>query len=74
VIGCYVNGPGESKEVDIGITGADPESLIYMDGKPFKKIGSGDVAGQLEALIRAKAAEKESARDQLIASSSMDSM
>ncbi len=69
VIGCYVNGPGESKEVDIGITGADPESLIYLDGKPHKKIGSEDVAGQLETLIRAKAAEKEAERDQLIATS-----
>jgi (E)-4-hydroxy-3-methylbut-2-enyl-diphosphate synthase len=69
VIGCYVNGPGESKEVDVGITGADPESLVYLDGKPHKKIRSEDVAGQLEALIRAKAAEKEAEREQLIATS-----
>ena len=69
VIGCYVNGPGESKEVDVGITGADPESLVYLDGKPFKKIGSEDVAGQLEGLIREKAKEKEAEREQIIASS-----
>lgn len=65
VIGCYVNGPGESKEVDVGITGADPESLVYLDGKPYKKISSNNVAAQLEELIRAKAAEKEAERDQL---------
>ena len=69
VIGCYVNGPGESKEVDVGITGADPESLVYLDSKPFKKIGSEDVAGQLEGLIREKAKEKEAEREQIIASS-----
>lgn len=69
VIGCYVNGPGESKEVDVGITGADPESLVYLDGKPHKKIHSGDVAEQMEAIIRAKAAEKEAELDQVIASS-----
>lgn len=55
--------------MDVGITGADPQSLIYLDGKPHKKIGSENVAGQLEALIRAKAAEKEVELDQLIASS-----
>lgn len=69
VIGCYVNGPGESKEVDIGITGADPESLIYIDGKPFRKIRSSDVAAEMEALIRQRAAEKEAQMEALIASS-----
>ena len=27
VIGCYVNGPGESKHTDIGVTGGSPKSL-----------------------------------------------
>lgn len=73
VIGCYVNGPGESREADIGITGADPESLIYVDGKPFRKIRSGDVAQEMETLIRAKAAEKLAQREDLIASSTTGS-
>ena len=34
VIGCYVNGPGESKIADVGVTGADPKHLIYLGGKP----------------------------------------
>ena len=38
VIGCYVNGPGESKHVSIGVTGASPKNLIYIDGKPDHKI------------------------------------
>ena len=28
VIGCYVNGPGESKVADVGVTGASPQHLI----------------------------------------------
>ena len=38
IIGCYVNGPGESKAADIGLTGASPNNLLYVDGSPSKKI------------------------------------
>lgn len=54
VIGCYVNGPGESREAAIGVTGADPKSLIYKEGKPYKKIDSNTIVDTLEAMIRAK--------------------
>ena len=40
IIGCYVNGPGESKAADIGLTGASPKNLLYIDGVPDKKIAS----------------------------------
>lgn len=37
VMGCVVNGPGESKHADIGIslpgTGEDPKAPVYQDGK-----------------------------------------
>jgi (E)-4-hydroxy-3-methylbut-2-enyl-diphosphate synthase len=37
VMGCIVNGPGESKHADIGIslpgTGEDPRAPVYVDGK-----------------------------------------
>ena len=37
VMGCVVNGPGESKHADIGIslpgTGEDPKAPVYRDGK-----------------------------------------
>ena len=58
VIGCYVNGPGESKEVEIGVTGADPQSLVYIDGKPHHKIDSSRVMEEMEQLIRDRAQEK----------------
>ncbi len=39
VMGCIVNGPGESKHADIGISlpgsGEDPRAPVYMDGKHF---------------------------------------
>ncbi len=69
VIGCYVNGPGESKEVDIGITGSSPSSLVYLDGKPFRKIGADSVVETMEQLIRQRAQEKLAAAEQLIATS-----
>ena len=54
VIGCYVNGPGESKHVALGVTGASPKNLIYIDGKPDHKIESKDLVDHLETLIREK--------------------
>ena len=38
VMGCVVNGPGESAEADIGIAGGRGEGLLYKKGKPVKKI------------------------------------
>lgn len=55
VIGCYVNGPGESKEADVGLTGADPKSLIFREGKPFKKVSPEEIVDELEKQVRAKA-------------------
>ena len=43
VIGCYVNGPGESKIADVGVTGADPKHLIYLGGKPAYKVETKDL-------------------------------
>ena len=54
IIGCYVNGPGESKMADIGVTGASPTSLIYRDGKPSHKVSAEELVDELEAQVRAK--------------------
>jgi (E)-4-hydroxy-3-methylbut-2-enyl-diphosphate synthase len=71
VIGCYVNGPGESREADIGITGASPVSMIYLDGKPFRKVGAEGVVDSMEQLIRERAEQKMTELDGVIASSRM---
>ncbi|MBI2995987.1 MAG: flavodoxin-dependent (E)-4-hydroxy-3-methylbut-2-enyl-diphosphate synthase [Candidatus Melainabacteria bacterium] len=36
VMGCVVNGPGESKAADIGIAGGNGKGVIYKKGKVFK--------------------------------------
>jgi len=57
VIGCVVNGPGEAKAVDIGLTGGTPNNLIYRDGKPSHKVKNENLVDELERLIREKVAE-----------------
>lgn len=58
VIGCLVNGPGEAKEVDLGLTGGTPNNLVYIDGEPNHKIGNENLVDNLEKLIRARAEKK----------------
>ncbi len=70
VIGCYVNGPGESKEVDVGLTGAAYDHLVYQDGKPFKKIATENIVDDLEKMVRAKVALKEAEQANIIATGS----
>ena len=67
VIGCYVNGPGESKHTDIGVTGGSPKNLIYIDGRPDHKVESADLADHLEKMIRQKVKEKTKDQENLIA-------
>ena len=38
VMGCVVNGPGEAREADIGITGAGSTVMIYRHGKMAAKV------------------------------------
>ena len=59
IIGCIVNGPGEAKESDFGLTGGTPSNLVYIDGKPHHKISQDNLVDQLEQEIRAKARAKE---------------
>ncbi|MFL0810742.1 MAG: flavodoxin-dependent (E)-4-hydroxy-3-methylbut-2-enyl-diphosphate synthase [Agarilytica sp.] len=58
VIGCVVNGPGEAKEVDLGLTGGTPKNLVYIDGEPSQKLEQENLVDELEALIRNKAKAK----------------
>jgi (E)-4-hydroxy-3-methylbut-2-enyl-diphosphate synthase len=51
VIGCVVNGPGEAKEVSVGLTGGSP-NLLYIDGKTHSKVNNDSLVDTLEASIR----------------------
>lgn len=59
VIGCIVNGPGEAKEADVGLTGATPSNLIYIAGEPDHKVSNEDFVDHLEEVIRKQASELE---------------
>jgi (E)-4-hydroxy-3-methylbut-2-enyl-diphosphate synthase len=62
VIGCVVNGPGEARETDIGLTGGGKGShLVYLSGMADHKIEDDDIVDHLVALVERKAAEIEAA-------------
>jgi len=66
IIGCIVNGPGEAKEVDVGLTGGSPNNLVYVNGTPDHKLDNASLVDQLEATIREKAAKKQEELESLI--------
>ena len=55
VMGCIVNGPGESKHADIGIslpgTGELPTAPVYMDGKKAKTLRGENLSGQFKEIV-----------------------
>lgn len=59
VIGCVVNGPGEAREADIGLTGGSPNNLVYVDGSPDQKVDNENLVDRLEQMIREKVAAKQ---------------
>ena len=42
IMGCVVNGPGEGRHADLGITGAGEKVLIFRHGQVVKTIEEGD--------------------------------
>ena len=44
VMGCVVNGPGEAKEADIGIAGADGCAVLFKKGEIIRKIKEEEIA------------------------------
>lgn len=38
VMGCVVNGPGEAREADIGVTGGNGVGIIFKKGEIYKKV------------------------------------
>ncbi len=51
VMGCIVNGPGEAREADIGIAAGKKEGLIFVKGKPIKKVPEKKLVDALLGLI-----------------------
>ncbi len=43
VMGCAVNGPGESRKADLGIVGAPGNHLLYKEGKIVKRVNDNEI-------------------------------
>ncbi|GLQ32051.1 flavodoxin-dependent (E)-4-hydroxy-3-methylbut-2-enyl-diphosphate synthase [Litoribrevibacter albus] len=67
VIGCIVNGPGEAKEADVGLTGGATANRVYIDGKPHERLQNETLVDDLERMIREKAASKQKELEDVIA-------
>ena len=62
VIGCVVNGPGEARETDIGITGGGQgKHMVYLSGVTDHHIRDEEMIDHIVRLVEAKAAEIEAA-------------
>jgi (E)-4-hydroxy-3-methylbut-2-enyl-diphosphate synthase len=62
VLGCVVNGPGEARETDIGITGGgNGKHMVYLSGVTDHHVQDADMIDHIVKLVEAKAAEIEAA-------------
>ena len=62
IIGCVVNGPGEARETDIGLTGGGQGNhMIYLNGVTDHKIRDEEIIEHIVGLVEKKAAEIEAA-------------
>ncbi|WP_417593680.1 flavodoxin-dependent (E)-4-hydroxy-3-methylbut-2-enyl-diphosphate synthase [Parasphingorhabdus sp.] len=60
VLGCVVNGPGEARETDIGITGGGKgKHMVYLSGVTDHHVADEDMVDHIVKLVEAKAAEIE---------------
>ena len=55
VMGCIVNGPGESKQANIGIslpgTGEEPATPVFIDGEKFTTLRGSCISQELKILF-----------------------
>ena len=62
VMGCIVNGPGESKHADIGIslpgTGETPSAPVFIDGKKVATLRGPDIAEEFQNMVAAYIEER----------------
>ena len=60
VLGCVVNGPGEARETDIGLTGGgNGKHMVYLSGITDHTIQDAGMVDHIVKLVEAKAAEIE---------------
>jgi (E)-4-hydroxy-3-methylbut-2-enyl-diphosphate synthase len=60
VLGCVVNGPGEARETDIGVTGGgNGKHMVYLSGVTDHHVADEGMVDHIVRLVEAKAAEIE---------------
>lgn len=60
IIGCVVNGPGEARETDIGLTGGgNGTHMVYLNGMSDHKIDDDKLVDHIISLVEEKAAALE---------------
>ena len=52
IMGCPVNGPGESKEADYGISAANGMGFLFKDGKTIKKVKEEEIVDTLIEVLQ----------------------
>ena len=56
IIGCVVNGPGEAKQTEIGITGGGKDNhMLYLNGLETEKVITKDMIDKIVTLVEEKA-------------------
>jgi len=67
VMGCIVNGPGESKHADIGIslpgTGEEPAAPVFIDGKKAMTLRGAGIANEFKKIVDDYVATRYKPRD-----------
>jgi len=62
VMGCIVNGPGESKNADIGISlpgnGENPSAPVFVDGKKVATLKGNDITEQFRGMVERYVVER----------------
>ena len=51
VMGCAVNGPGEAKDADVALCGGDGEFLLYVHGRPVRKVPPSEAVAAVLATL-----------------------
>src|SRR5881398_2374514 len=73
VLGCAVNGIGEARHADFGITGAKNEGMVYSKGEPLRKVPQDQLVDVLfQEIDRYYAAGKRVVKDERAAAESRE--
>ena len=58
IIGCVVNGPGEAKQTEIGITGGGKDNhMLYLNGLETEKVITKDMVDKIVTLVEEKVSD-----------------